>query len=230
MGTRGRLVILATLFVFAAGGCTVSSSSADRVPPSASPASSENAVQTVQITADQAARLKAAMIPLLQVMDHPVPPKEVRVGVLGDSQINAASAGRGQFLVTRGLLEKANDEQLRAVIAHELAHEDLNHVAKAQRLGTGLNIGMILLDQIIPGSRIVAPIAGSLLLNAYTRREEYQADAHGVELLNRARMPGKQMMVNTLTWLQQVEGGSSGGFFATHPATDDRITAVQNLH
>jgi len=36
--------------------------------------------------------------------------------------------------------------------AHELAHDDLGHVAKAQALGAGLGIGMIILDQIFPGS------------------------------------------------------------------------------
>jgi hypothetical protein len=42
-------------------------------------------------------------------------------------------------------------------------------------------------------------------------------------------MPGKQTMVNTLTWLEQTEGSSGGGFFATHPGTGDRIAAVQSL-
>ena len=35
-------------------------------------------------------------------------------------------------------------------------------------------------------------------------------------------------MADTLSWLMQVEGGGSGGFFATHPATADRIQALRN--
>jgi putative metalloprotease len=165
----------------------------------------------------------------MAAMNKPLQPSEVKVGVMADPHINAANAGNGQFIVTTGLLQKANDEQLRGVLAHELAHEDLGHVAKTQAVGTGLNIGMILLDQIIPGSGALTPLAGKLLLNAYTRKEEYQADAHGVDILNRAGMPGKQTMVNTLSWLEQTEGASGGGFFATHPATGDRIAAVQSL-
>jgi putative metalloprotease len=211
-------------------GCSVSTGGAGGAPPSAPSASTQKAPQSVQITPEQATRLKSAMVPLLQAMNHPLSPSEVRVGIMADPHINAANAGNGQFIVTTGLLQKANDEQLRAVLAHELAHQDLGHVAKTQALGTGLNIGMVLLDQIIPGARVLAPIAGNLLLNAYTRNEEYQADAHGVDILNRAGMPGKQMMVNTLTWLEQTEGGSGGGFFATHPATGDRVAAVQRLH
>jgi Zn-dependent protease with chaperone function len=34
-------------------------------------------------------------------------------------------------------------------------------------------------------------------------------------------------MINTLTWLSETEGASGGGFFATHPATGDRIEALR---
>jgi len=34
-------------------------------------------------------------------------------------------------------------------------------------------------------------------------------------------------MINTLTWLNETEGASGGGFFATHPATGDRIEALK---
>jgi predicted Zn-dependent protease len=112
------------------------------------------------------------------------------------------------------------------VLAHELAHEDLNHVAKTQTLGAGLNIGAIILDQIIPGSGALTPIAGELLVRGYSRREEYEADAHGAEILERAGY-SKQLMVDTLNWLIQSTGGSKGGFLATHPGTSDRIEALQ---
>src|ERR1043166_20845 len=82
-------------------------------------------------------RLYRVMAPLLRVMDHPGDPKQVRIGIMDDPAINAANAGNAQFYVTRGLLEKANDEELRGVLAHEIAHEDLGHVAKLQMLGTG---------------------------------------------------------------------------------------------
>jgi putative metalloprotease len=212
-------------------GCATSSESADRAKPGAPAATStkQEAPRTVEITPAQATRLKAAMIPLLQAMDRPLPPNQVKVGIMDDDHINAANAGGGQFILTTGLLEKANDAQLRAVLAHEVAHQDLGHVAKTQALGTGLSIGAVLLDQIIPGTSVLAPLASRLLVNAYTRKEEYQADAHGVDILNRAGQPGKKMMIDTLTWLQQSEGNSPGGFLATHPGTDDRIAEVQKL-
>ena len=153
----------------------------------------------------------------------------MRVGIIDSPEINAANASPTEFYVTTGLLRKANDDQLRAVLAHEVAHADLGHVAKTQALGAGLNIGMVILDQIIPGPGALTPIAGQLLVNAYTRKEEYEADAHGVEILRRAGLDGKTLMANTLTWLQST-AGDGGGFFSTHPATADRIEAVQRIY
>src|SRR2546428_9528294 len=91
-------------------------------------------------------------------MGHPLQSKQVKFGLMDDAHIKVANAGNGQFIVTTGLLEKANDDRLQAVLAHETAHEDLGHVAKAQALGTGLHIGMVILDQILPGSGALTPI------------------------------------------------------------------------
>jgi Zn-dependent protease with chaperone function len=169
------------------------------------------------------------MLPLLQVMDKPLSPDQVKVGILDDPQINAANAGNGEFYVTTGLLGKANDDQLLAVLAHEVAHQDLGHVAKAQALGTGLGIGAVILDQIIPGAGQIAPIAGTLITRSYSRSEEYAADRHGVELLQRIGR-SKDVMINTLTWLMNTAGpDGGGGFLSTHPATGDRIQELRRL-
>ena len=124
--------------------------------------------------------------------------------------------------------QKANDEQLRGVLAHEIAHDDLGHVAKAQVLGAGLNIGVVLLEQLIPGSSAVTPIAGTLIARKYSRQEEFAADRHGMELLVRAGFP-PQTMERTLQWIlsQEKSGGGGGGFLSSHPATEDRIAALR---
>jgi putative metalloprotease len=161
-------------------------------------------------------------------MNKPKPLNRVRVGVIDEASINAANAGGGEFYVTRGLLERANDEQLLGVLAHEVAHDDLGHVAKVQTLGAGLTLGMILLDQIVPGSSAITPLAGELIVRGYSRKEEYDADRHGVELLKRTGRQ-KDVMINSLSWLLAQTGPSGGGFLATHPATDDRIQALREM-
>jgi Zn-dependent protease with chaperone function len=162
-------------------------------------------------------------------MNRPRPLSEVRVGIVDNRALNAANAGSGEFYVTTGLLEQAGDEQLLGVLAHEVAHDDLGHVAKAQALGTGLNLGIIILDQLIPGSGAITPIAGALIARGHSRQEEYEADRHGVQLLKRIGR-GKEVMINTLTWLMRTSGSSGqGGFFSTHPGTGDRVEALRRL-
>ncbi|OPY67431.1 MAG: Metalloprotease LoiP precursor [Syntrophorhabdaceae bacterium PtaU1.Bin034] len=184
---------------------------------------------TTKVDPAQAQRLQQIMAPLIQHMNNPIPLNEVRVGILDSQDINAANAGAGRFYVTIGLLAKANDEHLRGVLAHEIAHEDLGHVAKAQILGTGLQIGTIILDQIIPGSGSITPMIADLgVMKPYSRSEEYAADAHGVEILKRSGYNGKQVMGDTLQWLLQASG-PSGGFFTSHPGTEDRIQRIRQM-
>ena len=178
------------------------------------------------LDARQTARLQSIMVPLLRAGDKTASLKQVRIGVIEDPDINAANAGGGEFYVTTGLLQKANDQQLRGVLAHEIAHDDLGHVARAQVLGAGLNLGVILLEQILPGSSAITPIAGTLVARAYSRSEELAADRHGVEILRRAGY-SEDVMINTLNWILQSSPAESGGFLSTHPATSERIAALR---
>jgi putative metalloprotease len=222
---RGLRILSLGLFVALATACAgiTTGGSEPSQPPTTS---TRRPSTTARVDPAQAERLQRVMVPLLQGMNRPLKANQVKVGIMDDSSINAANAGNGEFLVTTGLLQKANDDQLRAVLAHELAHEDLNHVAKAQTLGAGLNIGAVILDQIFPGSGAITPIAGELIARKYSRTEEYAADRHGVEILQRAGY-SKQSMIDTLTWLMQTSGGSGGGFLATHPGTAERIQALR---
>lgn len=217
---------LVGLFLVSVAGCL----GLGQIPSAPSPAPPPTGTTAGgKVDPAHVARLKRLMPPLIRVMNNPIPSGEVQVTVVDDPQINAGSAGSGQFIVTTGLLNKANDRHLESVLAHEIAHDDLGHVAKAQTLGAGLNIATVLLDQLLPGSAQLTPIAGNLVIRAYGRQDEHEADRHGVVLLRKIHPNGKEMMVDTLTWLQQTTGSSAGGFFATHPTTDDRIDRVRNL-
>jgi Zn-dependent protease with chaperone function len=187
------------------------------------------AYSTRRVDSVDAERLRRVMVPLLQAMDRPCRVDQVRVGIINQSEINAANAGSCEFYVTAGLLQRANDNQLRGVLAHEVAHQDLGHVAKAQVLGAGINILAAGLQQLFPGAAAVAPIAGELVARGYGRTEEYAADQHAVEILRRGGY-GKETMLEALTWIRRTAGsGGGGGFLSTHPALDDRIATIQRL-
>jgi len=177
---------------------------------------------------NQAERLRRVMLPLLRATDHHRDLSQVRVRIVNDPRINAASGGNGEFYVTTGLLSRATDDELRGVLAHEIAHDDLGHPARAQMLGVGLSLGAALLQRVFPASGALAPLAGTLIANNYSQPQEYEADRHGVEILRRAGY-SKETMINSLTWVMHAEGNSGGGFLSSHPATKDRIQALRQL-
>lgn len=223
-----KLYLILTLISATVGsGCVVTDGAAPRGESRSD--DRRQPAKTRQIDSRQAERFYRIMTPLLKSMDTPKTPRDVKIGIMDEAEINAANAGGGQFYVTTGLLEKASDDQLRGIMAHEIAHDDLGHVAKLQTLGVGLNLGVILLEQLLPGSSAVTPIAGSLIARGYSRNEEYAADRHGVEILRRAGYP-KDVLINALTWVTRASGGGGGGgFLSTHPATEDRIAQLQKL-
>jgi predicted Zn-dependent protease len=201
----------------------------DTAPPTRRSPVERSASQSYdRVNPSEADRLRRVMMPLLQAMDHPCRRDDVQIAVSSDNEINAANAGSCQFIVTAGLLRRANDEELRGVLAHEIAHQDLGHVAKAQVLGTGLSIGAAVLQQLFPGAGALGPIAGTLIARGYNRTEEYEADRHGVEILRRAGY-SKETLIDALSWIRRVSGAGGGGFLSTHPALDDRIAQLQRL-
>jgi predicted Zn-dependent protease len=176
----------------------------------------------------QAARVRAVMLPLLRVTDHRKRTDQIQISIVEDAAINAATSGDGRYFVTTGLLTHASDEQLRGVLAHEIAHEDLGHPAKAQGIVAGLSIGAALLERLIPGTGTIAPIAGTLISNNYTRPLELEADRHAVTLLERAGY-SRHTMIDTLAWLRRASGNSGGGILSSHPAISERIQALRSF-
>ena len=231
--------VYSALLAFALGsllvGCTVTTDGPPSDAPQPGPPVSESPAGARRLSPEEAERLRRVMLPLLPYMNHPLSPGQVQIAVLNDHDINAANAGSGTFYVTLGLLEQADDRRLQGVMAHELAHADLNHVSQLQTRAAGVGLGVLLatfaLDQLLPGSGEMTSqfgqVAGQYYLASYSRGEEYDADAHGVELLRRAGYDGKGMMIDTLSWLRRTTGAGGGGFFATHPETGDRVAQLR---
>ena len=170
----------------------------------------------------------AWMVPLFRGMNQPCRVDQTRMGIINQDELNAANAGNCEFYLTVGLLRRANDDQLRGILAHEIAHQDLGHVAKAQVLGAGLGVLSAGLQQLFPGAGALAPIAGELVARGHSRNEEYAADRHSVEILQRTGR-SKDDLVDALVWIRRNSGSGGGGFLSTHRALDDRITTVQRL-
>ena len=177
------------------------------------------------VDAATAQRLYRIVTPLLRAMEHSLKPQQVSVGIVADDAINAANGGGGKFFVTTGLLERANDEQLRGVMAHEIAHEDLGHVTKLKISATGAN--MVLLEKLVADSPKLTLIDGPMVTSSFSQSEELAADRQSVAILARAGHP-KTVVIEALNWLAKTSP-KRGGFLSTHPNLNERIKNLEAM-
>jgi predicted Zn-dependent protease len=171
-------------------------------------------------------------------------PKQVvfngyHVAVLNTSQYNAFATPGGHILVTRGLLEVTKSEdELAALIAHELAHINLRHAANIidNMSITSLADEMALKGAALAGNSAgaqrlltvrnsVAPVADQMMKNGFSQEQEFEADKKALEILNNAGYDPRALL-EVLQILQTVQSKQSGGFNSTHPTPRDRISRV----
>ncbi len=110
--------------------------------------------------------------------------------VIDKKEVNAFALPGGYIYVYTGLKKAAEtDDQLAAVLAHEIIHVTNHHWArqyeKAQQRNLILNLGLLLTK----GGRNVRLLAGVIDFaegNKYSRRDESNADYDGMELMVKA--------------------------------------------
>jgi len=168
----------------------------------------------------QAAGLDPAEIYVVEMAAKGPDGKPIRVPT-----INAESVGLGTFRVTKGLMQVGAENPCIAwgILAHEIGHEALRHQLK-QETASGV-LGMI------PVPILALPIkmaADYLIIRAYSRAQERDADAKAVELLEKSGKPGWTVRY-ALEFMQEAYGDSGGGWLATHPLTRDRISALPGV-
>ncbi len=159
--------------------------------------------------------------------------------VLDTMEPNAFACPGGTILITRGLLQNcANEDELAAVLAHEVAHiahkDGINSISQARwtevltTLGTetarqyGGGVGQLV--TLFEGS--IDDVFKTIVVNGYSRSAEENADREAVSILRKAGYnPGALAAV--LSKMSGKEG--AGGIYRTHPPTGERLAKVQAL-
>jgi len=161
------------------------------------------------------------------------------VAILDSNEINAFATSGGHIFVTRGLINAAKSEDaLAGVIAHEIAHIQLQHSIKAIKnsritqallvtgvsaagAATGLNVNE--LTDIF--KETVGEIVTTLVNNGYSQTQEFEADNTAMSLLASAGYSPSGLL-DMLRELSSVQTSSSG-FGKTHPTPAQRITNAE---
>lgn len=151
--------------------------------------------------------------------------------VLDDPAVNAFSVPGGYVYVTRGLLTHLNsDEQLAAVIAHEVGHITARHSVEQMSRGVLSGLGVGVASTVDPDGRGIggfARAAATVSFLSHSREDEYEADQLALRYLRRASWPPGALpeVFDVLGRVEEqaLQGRQLPTLLRTHPTSKDRF-------
>ncbi len=165
--------------------------------------------------------------------------KGYRFIALDSDEVNAFATPGGHVLVTRGLLRLAESEdELAAVLAHEIAHVSLGHglasvqgyrltqIASSFALDAGISSGGAAASFTQAFGEAISELAQVLVVSGYSQSFELAADREALRILKEGGYdPG------ALTRLVSRLPGSqdSASYAKTHPEPSTRLFALDAL-
>ena len=151
---------------------------------------------------------------------------------IADDEINAVSLPGGFVYVNKGLIDRvASDDELAAVIAHEVGHIVARHSIKKLQAVLGYNLAQIITIPIPQSGpvRSAADLAFTQLYLGYSREDELLADQLGARYAQLAGYNPRAM----ITFLEKLQEYSRRkplqpkNYLKTHPYVPDRIRVVK---
>ena len=159
------------------------------------------------------------------------------VNVLASKDVNAWCMPGGKIAVYTGLLDKVHptDDELAAVIGHEIAHALREHGREKAGQAMGIGVAAAIGGAIIGSRYGIDPSLGQSVLDTAgdlafmrpnSREMEQEADRIGVELAARA---GYEPHAAITLWekMRRVSDGESPQWLSTHPSHATRIADLR---
>ena len=144
--------------------------------------------------------------------------------IIDSNEINSFALPGGFIHVDMGLLNFASsDDQVAAVVGHEMGHVERGHVTSLRNKGNILSILIGVLSILSPIGYLLGGTAGDLAYLKFSRQDELQADQYGLLLMSEAGYDPRSN-VDVFEQLAKLEGesGNSDKYFRDHPAPPDR--------
>lgn len=164
-------------------------------------------------------------------------PGEWEVVVFDSDDVNAFALPGGRIGVYTGLLKVAkNQDQLAAVIGHEVSHVLAQHSNERLSQSQVANMGMAAADQVLKNSTTKAPAMAALgmgvqygVLMPYSRAHETEADVLGLQLMAIAGFNPKESVSLWHNMAAANNGQAPMEILSTHPSDATRINKLQSL-
>lgn len=153
-------------------------------------------------------------------------------GLIKDERVNAFALPGGRIYLTTGMRDFLRSKhELAALLGHEVAHVDMSHHYRVYQRSREMLLPNLLVAVLTRGSApamLVADLIATGAINRYGKDLEREADALGVELVQKAGFDP----VGALTTLERLWGYQLQrprpelGVYATHPELEERIANV----
>lgn len=191
--------------------------------------------------------------------------KMPEVGIYESMDLNAFATGPSKnnslVAVSTGLLQRMNDKEVDGVLAHEVAHIANGDMVTMTLIQGIVNAFVMFFSRILANliasnveeryravvqfavtiiGDIAFSILGSIVVNYFSRRREFRADAGGAKYASRESMiaalqklraayelPIEPEKGATATLMISNRDKGIAGLFMTHPPLEERITALQ---
>ena len=177
-------------------------------------------------------RIAQRLIPRTSAFRGDAPAWKWEVNVIASKEVNAWCMPGGKIAVYTGLIEKLNatDDELAAVMGHEIAHALREHGREraSQAQAQGVLIGVVGVIAGLPqGTLDLTQLVVDLTFNLPNSREhEMEADRIGVELAARAGYDPRGA-ISLWEKMGKVGGGQPPEFLSTHPTHATRIADLR---
>lgn len=178
----------------------------------------------------EVARVRAIaqrLIPQTAVFRPDAPGWKWEVNVIDSPEMNAWCMPGGKIAVYSGLIEKLqlSDDELAAVMGHEIAHALREHGREKASQAMATNLGLSIAGAVAGVNQTqmdLANLIAQLTISLPNSRQfETEADRVGVELAARAGYDPRAVLA---LWqkMEKADGGSPPQWLSTHPSHENR--------
>jgi len=151
--------------------------------------------------------------------------------IVDEKEFNAFAIPGGSVYINSGLMAAANDDELAAVIGHEVGHIAARHSVKRLQAVLGYQLLSSIALGISGQERVLeaVDVVFNVVVLGYSRKDEFLADKLGVKYASLAGFNPNGMITFFQKLKQEAKGASFNlVFLSSHPPIDERIKQAQN--
>lgn len=151
------------------------------------------------------------------------PRTDLEYYITNDREPNAWVTENGIYL-TEGLFG-FNDDALKFIVSHEIAHNKLGHLANLQTIGYVTTGVMMAVDVLLPGAGLLNYFVNPAVISNFSKPQEFEADTEAAK----ACLCLGMSIADVVMVLEKLRSAipDGGGFWDQHPSWDERIENIQ---